>query len=297
MKNLCSLILFVLMTMSCNPSKNGLAPSKANKSSFDPVTYLRNGHDVPEIMIMGTFHFGYPGLDSHVTEDDYRIDVLSKKRQDEVKKLVDYVAQYKPTKIMVEVNGKEDRLMKQYRAWKAGTYDLRANEIDQIGMRLIDKFDLDTLYGIDANSMIKDLYLSKDSTAIEPITERIWAEQDETLYENKFEDRYWDWFDLDDKRKYNMNLLDYFMEMNSPEYAKYYHGIYIMSDDTDNFNGVDNLAINWYSRNLRMMKKIQMVETTPEDRILVLVGAGHSSILKQQFESTPEYELVEFCSL
>ena len=46
-----------------------------------------------------------------------------------------------------------------------------------------------------------------------------------------------------------------------------------------------------------MMKKIQMVETTPEDRIMVLVGAGHSSILRQQFESTPEYELVEFGEL
>ena len=297
MKYLGSLILIIWIMISCTTNKKDVTPSKVKMSSFDPVSYLRNGQAVPEILIVGTFHFGYPGQDSHVTEDDYKIDILSKKKQNEVKELVDYIAQYKPTKIMVERSGNIGYLMHRYREWQAGRYMLKAEEIDQIALRLLDRFDLDTLYGIDANSMVTDMERSQDSLNIKPISERIWAEQDKALYKNKFDDRYWEWYDRGDVRSYNMPLLDYFKEMNSLEYIKYYHGHYILSDDTDNFNEVDALALNWYSRNLRMMKKIQMVETTPEDRIMVLVGAGHSSILRQQFESTPEYELVEFGEL
>ena len=263
----------------------------------DPAAFLRGGEKVPKIMIVGTFHFGYPGLDSHKTDEAYKVDVLSEKKQKEVKELVDYIAQYKPTKILVETGKNTGFLMHRYKAWKAGKYELKRKEIDQIALRLLDRFNLDTIYGIDANSMSRELYKSKDSLCTRPVLDRIYKAQDSALFVNKFEDRYWEWYDEEDVHTYEMKLLEYFKVMNSPAHIKRMHGHYILSDKTDNYNSVDGLLLNWYSRNLRIMKNIQMTQPTSEDRVLVLIGAGHAAILKQQFESTPEYELIEFGEL
>jgi hypothetical protein len=52
----------------------------------------------------------------------------------------------------------------------------------------------------------------------------------------------------------------------------------------------------WYSRNLRIFRNIQNI-STPEDRVMVLFGAGHMSILKNLFECSPEYDLLKFNGL
>lgn len=266
-----------------------------NKSELDKL--LRNNQEVPKVLLVGTFHFGYPGLDDHKTEDAYKVDINSPERQKEVQDLVDYIAQYQPTKILVEAGNNTRSLMQQYRAWKAGNVALRKREIDQIGFRLMRRFQLDTLYGIDANSFVREIVQSRDSIYIKPILDRIYKQQPDSLYESTFDDQYWEWYKLQDRRTVEMHLLDYFKKLNSEHHINRMHGHYILSDKTKNYNGVDGLILNWYSRNLRIFKNIQMVGATPSDRILVLIGAGHVPILQQQFESSPEYELVRFWNL
>ena len=52
--------------------------------------------------------------------------------------------------------------------------------------------------------------------------------------------------------------------------------------------------MHWYARNLRIFRNIQAIATEPDDRIMVIFGAGHLGILRQQLESYPGMELVEF---
>jgi len=198
---------------------------------------------------------------------------------------------------MVETGKNTGFLMHRYKEWKEGSYKLKRKEVDQVALRLLDRFNLDTIYGIDAPSLSRELSRSKDSIYAKPILDRIYADQDSTLFVNDFEDRYWEWYDNDDIKTYEMDLLSYFKVMNSPQQIKRMHGHYILSDKTDNYNVVDGMMLNWYSRNLRIMKNIHMSQPDSDDRVLVLIGAGHAAILKQQFECTPEYELVEFCDL
>ena len=107
-----------------------------------------------------------------------------------------------------------------------------------------------------------------------------------------------DWYDIDDKLTYEMPLLDYFKFQNSDKVIDRMHGHYVLDDGYDDTNSMDGwFLMSWYSRNLRIFKNLQRIKTTEGDRILVIFGAGHISILKHQLEASPEYELVKFNDL
>jgi len=255
---------------------------------------LRANEAVPKVMLVGTFHFGYPGLDTHKTEDKYKVDILSPEKQIEVKELLDYISKFKPTKIMVET-GNSGYLVERYRNWQSGKEKLGRREVDQIGLKLMKRFNLDTIYGVDANSLSYELSRSKDSLKYEKLLNKVYGEYEEKA--NAFDDRYWKFYDKEDELTFENTLLDYFLHQNTDKVVKRMHGHYILGNGLEDYNDVDGLLLNWYSRNLRIYKNIINIETTPKDRILVLFGAGHIGILMQQFESNPAYDLVKFGDL
>ena len=263
----------------------------------DPDEFLVKGDDMPEVLLVGTFHFAYYGYDAHVTSEENKLDILGEKKQKEMKELVDYIAQFKPTKIVVEGGRNTGYLMHQYRDYKSGKVKLRAREIDQIGFRLMDQFNLDTLYGADARGLFSDLSESKDSAVFHPFLEEMYEDWDFNS-DDEMDKRYTEWYEYGDRLAKEISLLDYFKVANSDKEIKRMHGAYLVGDfKLGEHRGADALAIHWYTRNLRIFRNIQNIDTTPEDRILVLFGSGHISILKQLFESTPEYELIPFGSL
>ena len=60
----------------------------------------------------------------------------------------------------------------------------------------------------------------------------------------------------------------------------------------DELPGVDWVTV-WYSRNLRIFANLQRITETPDERILLIIGAGHLSILRHCVLASPEYDLVE----
>lgn len=264
--------------------------------SLDPDQYLSGEDKVPEVLLVGTFHFGYPGLDGHKTKDEYKLDILSDQRQEELRELLDYIKKFKPTKIMIESGRNTGYLMNRMRRWEKGEEELGRRESDQIAIRLAHELELDTIYGIDAPSLMNEMFQSKDSTAFQSFFANIFEERDEM--QNKFENRYWNWYDVQDQLTYEMRLLDFFKFQNTDEVIERMHGHYVLDDNYDDYNSMDGwLLLNWYSRNLRIIKNLHRIETNEDDRIMILFGAGHMAILKQQLEATPEYELVKFGDL
>ena len=264
--------------------------------NMDPDQYLKKGEQVPQVLLLGTFHFGYPGLDSHKTKEAYKLDILSSQRQEELRELLDYIKKYDPTKIMIEAGSNTGYLMNRLRRWKKGEEQLGRRESDQIGIRLMDELQLDTIYGIDAPSLMTEMMQSKDSTCFKNYFSYLFDDREEK--KNLFEDRYWAWYEMGDQRAYEMKLLDYFKSMNTDKTIERMHGHYILNDHYDDYNSMDGwFLLNWYSRNLRVIKNLQKIDSQPDDRILVLFGAGHIAILKQQLEASPEYELVKFSDL
>lgn len=264
---------------------------------LDPDDFLLKGEKQAEVLLVGTFHFAYYGLDAHKTSEEDKIDILSAEKQKEVDELVDYIIKFKPTKLIVEGGHNSGYIMHRYRECKNGNREMIANEIDQICFRLMDKLGLDTLYGADAESIYDNMYNSKDSLVFRPYLDSLYQDWD-FRSDDEWSQRYMEWYEYGDKMSTQMSLLDNFKGMNEEKATKRRHGAYLVGDfKLGNHRGADALAMYWYSRNLRIFRNIQQVTTSSDDRILVLFGAGHMSILKQLFESTPEYKLIPFNSL
>ncbi|QNJ96672.1 DUF5694 domain-containing protein [Constantimarinum furrinae] len=244
-----------------------------------------------KVLVVGTFHMNYPGLDAHKTTPEDQIDVLKEPKKSEIDELVAYIKKFNPTKIALEANPNWET-MEKYRKYREGEFGEERDERFQLGMRIAMELDLDTLYAVNSYSLKRDMYV-QDSVALEKLVGNIdW----------KREDRYWDyvqnWFDYEDKLPSRVNLLDYFKHMNSRESHNYGYGLYLLGNfKSENNQGADNLSIWWYNRNLRIFRNIQGITESPEDRILVIMGNGHAAILRQLFETSPEYEFVEFDSL
>ena len=279
-----------------------LSNSYGQTYSFNPDDILVGNRKRPTVLLVGTFHFHYPNLDVVKTAEDKQVNILSAQKQREVQQLVDYIAKFKPTKIVVEERVGNNKMLKKYRAYKSGKQPLGRDEIQQVGFRLLDKFKLDTLYGADAGSIFDDLYDSKDSTVLRPTLTNIftgWGKD----YNYKCDTPMCKLIDSLQNNVAKMELtwplLDYFKYLNSDKglglnYASYFSGEYFTRGQ---YRGADALAMDWYNRNLRIFRNIQNITTSPDDRILVLFGQGHVSILKQLFEYDPAYQLIKFNDL
>ncbi len=265
---------------------------------FDPDSILVNNRQQPQIFLVGSFHFAYYNADAHKTNKSQQVDILSDAKQKEVQELVDYLARFKPTKIAVESGAITGYLMERYRKYKAGTRKLAKDEMEQLGFRLMDKFGLDTIYGVDDIPLMFDLYNSKDSFTFRPVFDSIYKDWDFRSTDT-ISKIYRQFYTHTDQLSVQMNLLDFFKLTNSDKYLDRGFGTYLNGDFKlgKNTEGADALSMHWYNRNLRIYRHIQQIATSPNDRILVIYGRGHVEILKHLFQCSPEFQLVKFNDL
>lgn len=259
----------------------------------DPDDILVQGEKTPEILLVGSFHFAYYGLDAHVTKEEDKVDVLHPDKQAEVRELVDYISQFKPNKIAVEGGRNSGYILRRYEDYLEDSTTLIANEIDQIAFRLMKQFELDTLYGVNSYGISRDLYNHPDSLVLRPIIDSIYQDWD-FRSEDEMSQRYSAMYEEEDKLNNQHTILEYFRHMNADKSIDRGWGAYLVGDfKNGSYEGSDALAMHWYARNLRILRNIQNI-TEEGDRILVIFGAGHMTILKYLFQCSPEYRLVKF---
>lgn len=264
---------------------------------FDPDSILVGNRKQPSVFLVGSFHFAYYNLDAHKTKKEDQVDVLSKKQQVEIEELVDYIAKFKPSKIAVEGGRNSGYLMHRYREYKAGKRKLGKDEIEQIGFRLMDRFHLDTIYGVNDGTLLHSLYHTKDSLTFRPVLDSIFKDWD-FRSDDAISKKYSEYYKFNDKLRKRYSLLTAFKYMNSEKVLNRGYGAYLNGDfKLGDTRGADALALHWYSRNLRILRHIQQITTSPNDRILVLFGAGHMGILDHLFRCTPEYNYIKFNEL
>lgn len=263
----------------------------AQSPTFNPDDILIAGDSLPKILLVGTFHFDYPGLDDHKIDNDDRIDVATEEKQAEVLELVEYISRFRPNKIVVEQRA-GSKVNETYRDYLVGNYELERDEIEQIAFRLGKRFGVDTLIPGDDRPLSNSLYNHQDSVVLRPIIDSLFS--DTTSIDPTIGRRYEAMYTAMDSLTARHRLLDVFRLKNDPHMIRRGHGHYLeFASRAD----ADALTVWWYSRNLRIYHRIRRETTSPEDRILVLFGSGHLGILRQQFESSPAYELVEFGEL
>ncbi len=238
-----------------------------------------------EVLVLGTYHMANPGHDIFNMKAD---DVLAPKRQAEMTELIEVLKKFHPTKIAIESDAGSDKIPKRYADYLAGKYELTANEIDQIGLRLAKELGHKTVYPVDADgdfpyqrlvNYAKGSGRSKELDAINSVFAANVKAQGDYLASH--------------------SILETMLLLNSDERATQEVGLYYRMaaiGEAQDWAGADLLA-DWFRRNVRIYSNVVKLADSPNERVLVIFGAGHLGWLRQDFASSPNLRLRKLSDL
>ena len=87
-------------------------------------------------------------------------------------------------------------------------------------------------------------------------------------------------------------ITDMYIRLNQPERSRasqraYLHDARIGLDDQ--YPGANWLAHIWYARNLKIFVNVTRITESNDDRILLIIGAGHIFLVQQFLEDSGDY--------
>ena len=208
----------------------------------------------------------------------------SERRQSEIEALVSKLANFKPTKIAVEmVPGDSEYCNDKYKQYKLGTYQLEMNEIYQVAFRLGLEMGHEQIYPTDWMGKADMGYGEMESWAKENQPELLNEIYEGVGFPELSEDK---------------SILDYYKELNSPDLINKLHKLYINIGRIGDLH--NNVGINWlswwYKRNLIMFANLTRLIDSEEERILFIVGISHTSIVNKFLEESETCEVVQSLS-
>lgn len=233
----------------------------------------------PEILVVGTYHMANPGRDIFNTSAD---DVLSPRRQAEIAELLAVLKRFRPTKIAIESTVYRDTRKKQYADYLGGNYTLTRNEIDQVGFRLAKELGMKTVYPVDYDGDFPWQRLVNFAKATGK------SQQFDQLYAEMGA-----FFKKQDEFLPTHTILETLLFMNADEGVAKAVGFYYREahfGEPADYAGPD-LLTSWYQRNIRIYNNIVSLIESPDERILVIYGAGHLGWLRQAAENDPTVRL------
>jgi len=232
-----------------------------------------------EVLVLGVYHMSNPGLDVFNMKAD---DVLAPKRQTEIAEFIDVLKRFHPTKIAIEADTGSQRVGREYSDYLAGKYTLSRNEIDQIGYRLAKELGHTTIYPVDADgefpfqrfmNYARASGHSKDLDALMSEIGGVVKAQNDYLVSH--------------------SVLETLLYMNADDkvaagVAFYYRQAHF--GEPGDWAGAD-LVSDWFRRNMRIYSNITQLVDSPNERVLVIFGAGHLGWLQHNFASDPSFRL------
>lgn len=239
-----------------------------------------------KIMILGTYHMDNPGLDANNTDAD---DVLLPKRQSEITELIEKLARFNPTKIVIEAPfSAKASWDNAYKKYLAGELKLGRNEIYQIGFQLAKRLNHQTVYPVDYPMLMSGLKydevdFSRSKAAPASLDNKAKISQPALSEEDKLLRR--------------STVTEFLRYMNNEEKIQRSHAEnYLMNIAPDSnaaiYERADQVS-NWYKRELRIFANINRVTEFPSDRVLVIIGAGHLKIQRDFALDAPQFCLID----
>jgi hypothetical protein len=239
----------------------------------------------PEVLVLGTYHMSNPGRDIFNMEAD---DVLSARRQAEIARVIEVLAEFRPTKIAVESDVNDERVPNRYADYLADRHELTRNETEQLGFRLAKELGHETVYPVDTGGEFPYPRLVKYAQATGREAEMD-ALQEETGEMVQAQGEY----------LATHTVLETLRYMNSDEYVAKAVGSYFQLAELGepwDWAGAD-LVADWFRRNMRIYTNIVQLVDSPDERILVIYGAGHLGWLQYAFDSNPDFRLRKLAEL
>jgi len=252
----------------------------------------------PRLLLLGTFHFKDAGLDGY--KPKHAFGALTEKRQAEIADIVARLAAFQPTRVALEIEDQQSALINErYTKFLAGEFSIsdRENEIYQIGFRVAQAAGLKRLDCVD----VKGRTFPDTPKTIEELRAYAKSRGEERWLDGKITAPFTRLYEQDDEQKTRLTLRDTLVYLNSETRLLKGHGHYLA--DTfrvgagDKYHGADDLAAYWYARNLRIFANLLRLSENPDERILVIIGAGHVPIIRHAALASPDVELVEVAAI
>lgn len=230
-----------------------------------------------EVLVLGVYHMSNPGHDLFNIKAD---DVLAPKRQAEIAQLMEALKRFHPTKIAVEADG--DRVPKRYADYLAGKHELTSNETEQIGFRLAKELGHQTVYAVDADGEFPYQHVVNYAKASGRSKEldAVMAEWGGVV---KAQNAY----------LASHTVLETLLYMNSDDRVAEDVGFYYRQahfGEPYDWAGAD-LVADWFRRNMHIFSNVVQLADSPNERVLVIFGAGHLGWLQHDFASDPSFRL------
>jgi hypothetical protein len=232
-----------------------------------------------EVLVLGVFHMANPGRDINNMQVD---DVLAPKRQREIADVIAALEKFNPTKVAVEADVSSDATPKRYLDYLAGKHELTRNETEQIGFRLAKELGHKAIYGVDVDGEFPFPRVV-DFAKAHGLTREFDAMMAESSERVKATNAYLT----------SHSILETLLYVNSDRHvaddvAFYYRAAHF--SEPWNWAGPD-LVADWTRRNMRIFGNVVRLADTPNERIVVIYGAGHLGWLRQAFAGDPTVRL------
>jgi len=230
------------------------------------------------VLVVGTFHMANPGRDIFNLKVD---DVLTEKRQKEIAETVAMLKKFRPTKIAIESDPGGKRVQ-QYQDYLDGKYALTRNEIDQLGFRLAKELGHKQIYPIDVEGEFpfdKVQAFAKRNGKQQALDE--WMAMIPKL------------LDKESEILKKGTITDLLLFMNREQQVREDQEAYMdfaQFAGGGEYPGPDLLA-EWYRRNARIFANLRSIISSPEERVLVIYGAGHLYWLQRNVLDSRDLEL------
>jgi hypothetical protein len=239
----------------------------------------------PEILVLGTYHMSNPGRDIYNMQAD---DVLSPTRQQEITGLIEVLKKFHPTKIAIEEDVGSQRVQREYSDYLAGRYTLTGDETNQIAYRLAKELGHSAVYTVDEEAdfpwqrlvnYAKGIGQKEKFDAMSASMSTLVKEQGEFLRSHTV-----------------LETLEYInSDSRVAKDVAFYYALVPYGEPGD-YAGPDLLAA-WYQRNIRIYHNIVKLVESPNDRILVIYGAGHLGWLQQDIANDATVRLRKLSDL
>lgn len=242
--------------------------------SLPPVAAQTPAVDSPpaKVMFIGLWHFDNPGLDAVKYTP---IDVMKPAEQVYLEALSARIAGFKPTRILLEYPAERDAAMNQrYQDWLAGKFELRVNEIYQLGFRIAKAAGLKRVEGFDVRDVKGD--------------DAVWKHvmQDAAL-KSEFEGMIADMSKRLTHMHKTMSLKELLKRNNHPDEDRENKAFYLWLNPIGTEPAPhmgSNSATQWWQRNFRMYALVQKA-AQPGERVVVIAGQGHTAVMRDMLNA------------
>lgn len=236
-----------------------------------------------QVMLLGVYHFA-SNNDMIKSKLD---DVTTDKRQLELADLANKLQKFKPDKIFIEWNYSRNGIFldSTYDAYINNNFELRNNEVYQIGYRLGKILGHNKLYCMDAPGkwLYDTLVYSANKNNQQDILDSYLKEMAASSKE----------FDSLNAQR---SIIQNFIALNSENKSESWKGNFVLLapyiGNPGEYEGSEFLG-EWYKRNIRMYSNIIRTVDANDERILVIVGNGHKPIINQMFEMNSQWKIVD----